>query len=163
MGADPKEKPILTADDSSGQPSFRQPVDPNAIHMEQTQQGPPPPAYIPSPTAAPMSPQPQFQQPQFQQAQFAQPQPQYQFVQLPNGTMQAVPVMQSMYGQLMPQQPVVVMAPAAQPALAKEQPTIIVNNASSASAAAATGGGTGGSCLAGCCGACAACLCCTVM
>jgi hypothetical protein len=163
MGADPKEQPIPTVGDSSSRP-FQQPVDTNAIHMQQTQQGLPPPAYMPSPTAAPISPQPQFQQPQFQQAQFAQPQPQYQFVQLPDGTMQAVPVVQSMYSQPMPQQPIVMMSPAAQPAPAKEQPTIIVNNASAASASAANAsGGTTGACLAGCGGACAACLCCTVM
>lgn len=159
----PKEQKIPTKGDSSRQQSFQQP-DPSSIHMQQAQDGQLPPAYAASPSPAPIPLQPQFQQPQFQQpqpahfqqGQFAQPQQQY-FIQLPDGTMQAVPVQPPML-----QQPIMMIP-------AKEQPTIIVNNTPSASASAAAGAGAGGggsntdACLAGFCGGCAACLCCSVM
>lgn len=164
MAGNLNERKIPTEGDSS-----RQQPDPNSIQMQQTQDGQLPPAYEPSPSMAPVPLQPPFQQPQqahLQQSQFAQPQQQY-FIQLPNGTMQAVPV-QPGYCQPMPQQPIVMMP-------VKDQPTIVVNNTPSASAAAAGGGGGGGggggrgandridSCVAGFCGGCAACLCCSVM
>ncbi|KAL5353738.1 hypothetical protein ACLOAV_001779 [Pseudogymnoascus australis] len=153
MAGNLKGQKIPTEGDSS-----RQQPDPNSIQMQQTLDGELPPAYEPSPSMAPVPLQPPFQQPQqahLQQSQFAQPQQQY-FIQLPDGTMQAVPVQQG-YGQPMPQQPIVLMP-------VKDQPTIVVNNTPSASAAAAGGGGGGGggggrgvndridSCVAGFCG-----------
>ncbi|KFY12448.1 hypothetical protein V492_03853 [Pseudogymnoascus sp. VKM F-4246] len=165
MAGNLKEQKIPTEVDSSRQQSFQQ-SDPNYFNMQQAQDGQLPPAYAPSPTAAPMPIQPQFQQPQqahFQQGQFAeqpqlvqqplpvQPQQQF-FIQLPNGQMQAVSA-QPGYGQPMPHQHIM-MTPT------KEQPTIVINNTPSASAAAAGGGGGGGgggssgtdACLAGFCG-----------
>jgi len=164
MGANLEEPSILQAGDSNSQPSFQQPVD---VNTTQVQGGPPPPAYGVSPGAPAIPLQPLLQHTQFQQPQFGQPQPQYQVVLQPDGTMQAIPVMHPIHAQpILHQQPIVMMSPAAQQLAPTKEPTIVVNNNNNSSASAAAASARGSeldACFAGCCGACTACLFCTVM